>query len=48
MMLHKIEKALMLEQAVKKLNRVGIISDYIEYASHVNTVRVIGNGLTPV
>lgn len=65
-MLHKIEKALMLEQdvpeivnemvmAVKKLDRVGIISDYMGYANHVNVgaimekgVRVIGNGQAPV
>lgn len=65
-MLHKIEKALMLEQdvpeilnemvqAVKKGGRVGIISDYIGYANHVNIgaimekgVRVIGNGQAPI
>lgn len=65
-MLHKIEKALMLEtdipeilnemvMAVKKGGRVGIISDYVGYANHVNIgaimekgVRVIGNGQAPI
>jgi threonine dehydrogenase-like Zn-dependent dehydrogenase len=65
-MVHKIERALRLEtdtpeiinemvMAVKKMGRVGIISDYVGFANHVNIgaimekgVRVIGNGQAPI
>jgi len=55
-MLHKVEKALMLETdvaeivnemvtAVKKLGRCGIISDYIGFANHVNLGAVMEKGV---